>query len=361
MSTLNKMWWHALNLCIDGELWRFWDLAAVLGGPEQVFKLSKEQLREAGLGDDLLERWAFRKNLIKPEESWASLGRMGMHAIGLGEPGYPKALAQTHSAPPIIYVRGDLSVLDGKCLAVVGSRKMTSYGKQAVAKLVPPLVNVGVTIVSGMALGIDGEALNACMINGGKPVAVLASSLDYSEVNPRAHWHMAKKIELHGCLISENPPGRPAHKFLFPARNRIVSGLSQGTLVVEAGLPSGSLITARLALDQNREVFAVPGSILSGQSAGTNDLIKRGAKAVTSPQDIAQEFGWDIEAPSRQLPLQDPIQNAVLELLQDEPASAESLVRLTNYSAGQILAALTELEVSGTIERSIAGIYARIK
>jgi len=361
MSTPSARWWHALNLCLDSELWRLGWLGHEPGGAEAIFRMPEDRLAQAGVSQAQARALSRRRPKLDVDAEWARLGRLGIQAIAWDDPSYPARLKETHSAPPLIYVRGDAGILSGACLAVVGSRKLTPYGRQAIESLVPPLTGMGVTVVSGMALGADAAALVSCLESGGQAVGVLASSLDYPEVAPQSNFRLAQRIERHGCLISENPPGRPAYKAMFPQRNRIVSGLSQGVLVAEAALASGSLITARLALDQDREVFAVPGSIFSAQSAGCLDLIRRGAKCVSSAGDIAREFGWDLEGMGRVVTLDDPAQAAVASAFDGESESVQSLVERTRLPASEVMAALAELEIRGVVSASGNGLYVKIR
>ena len=212
-----------------------------------------------------------------------------MPTITLKDKNYPQLLKEIYDPPQTLYVNGQLKAVEKYPLAVVGTRKISSYGQQITQSLVKALARAGLTIISGLALGVDGLAHQATLDVGGRTIAVLGSSLDI--IYPPSHEKLAQRIvESDGAIISEYPPKTRPSKWTFPARNRIVAGLSLGVLVIEAPKRSGALITARFALDQGREVFAVPGSIYNKNSAGCHLLIKLGAKPVTKPEDILESF-----------------------------------------------------------------------
>ncbi len=365
MSTITPIaaYWHALNLMFEVNPYKLLPISMRIGGVEGFFKINENQLLTAGLDPSSTTRIISNRKTINPEGEWEKLQRLGIGAICFGQAGYPQKLSEIPSPPPIIYVRGNPEVLKLESMAVVGSRKLSSYGKQAILALVPPMVEHGLAITSGMAYGADAAALETCLENKGIPIAVLASSLANHEISPHGQAHLAFAIEKVGCLVSENPPGRIVQKLHFPLRNRIVSGLSSGVVVIEGATKSGSMITANLAVEQNREVFAVPGSIFSQNSAGTLDLIKRGAKCLTEFKDIATEFGWDIKA-AKVLKIKritNSLQKAICSLLAASPTSFDDIISKTQAPAGDILAALTELELSGVLKKSAGSIYAKIK
>jgi DNA processing protein len=358
LSTISAKYWHALNLIIPQNLWKLWDISEFLGGPEKVWTANAANFRKTGLGAKLAARIVEKRKTLNIEDEWGKLANLGIKVLVLRQTGYPNLLGQIHSAPPIIYIRGESQILTRKGIAVVGSRKISSYGQDVVDSLVPPLASLDINIISGMAFGTDSAALEACLDHGGTPVAVLASSLVWEEISPRPNLALARRIAESGCLISENPPGTIVNKNHFPLRNRIVSGLSLGVLVIEAAERSGSCITARLALEQNREVFAVPGSIFAPNSQGTLELIKQGAKCVTSAADIAQEFGWDLGlAAAKKQSSGSPLHKIIQKLLAQEPTTCDALIRKIDYQPHEIIAGLTELEIAGSLRRSGNGVY----
>ncbi len=281
---------------------------------------------------------------------------------------FPAPLREIAQPPALLFYQGDTAVLQQPAIAVVGSRAMTSYGEQACRVLVTGLVRAGLVIVSGLALGIDGVAHRQALACGGKTIAVVGSGLAPKAIFPHSHLTLAKKIVAQGgLLLSEYPDDTLARAYYFPERNRIIAGLTLGTVVVEAAERSGALLTARFALDCNREVFAVPGSIFSSRSVGTNRLIQRGAKLVNNAQDILAELNIETNespaessslagsaAATNKLPLHHllPEQKKIIRCLADEPGSAEQLVQNTGLSALSIMINLTELEIKGIVRKN---------
>ncbi len=275
---------------------------------------------------------------------------------------FPKLLKHIHQSPKQLYCRGDVSLLGTDCIAVVGTRKMTPYGKEAIQKILPGLAR-HFTIVSGMALGVDGAAHKTCLDARGKTIAVLGSGISDEALYPKEHVRLAKEIlDKGGLIISEYKPetkGRPEY---FPHRNRIVSGLSRGTLIVEADEKSGTLITARLSMEQNRDVFAVPGSIFSQRTYGPHMLIKNGAKLVVSAEDILEEYDHLSLPKAKRVSTANPTEARILAILSgSSPLSADAIIDEMDKSAAEILTALTVMELSGLITQDDAGNYRSAK
>lgn len=214
----------------------------------------------------------------------------GMRKIALQDKSYPALLKEIHDPPKAIYIKGEIIPQDKVAIAVVGTRKCTPYGKRATDDIAGDLAKLGITIVSGLAEGIDTSAHKAALENKGRTIAVLGTGMDRQSFYPASNFSLLEKIAQNGAVISEYPPGTRGTKFTFPQRNRIISGLSLGTVVIEAPEKSGALITAALAIEQNREVFAVPGSIYEKNSQGPNRLIKMGAKSVIDIEDVLEEL-----------------------------------------------------------------------
>lgn len=282
-------------------------------------------------------------------------------AIKKGEPNYPALLAEIHDPPQELYVWGEIPS-DAPMLAVVGTRKASPYGKQVTPNIVGELSRAGLCIVSGLAYGIDALAHEAALDAMGKTVAVLGSGLDRKSLYPRDHWRLAERIvKGGGAVISEYPEGTPPERFHFPARNRIVAGLSRGVLVVEAPEKSGALITADLALQYNREVFCVPGPIISKNAAGANHLIQLGAKLVMNAEDVLQELGIEYGANS-----QEPIGNLskihqkILEALKPEPQHIDAIVETTKLDITVCNVGVIELELLGLVKNLGRGLYSRV-
>lgn len=263
---------------------------------------------------------------------------------------YPALLRAIPDAPHALYVRGALPQANERLVAVVGTRRPTPYGREAATLLTRALGRAGFSIVSGLASGIDTIAHQAALEEGARTYAVLGSGIDV--IYPAANRRLADRIARQGAIVSELPPGTRPLKHHFPQRNRIISGLSMGTLIVEARERSGALITAEFALEQGREVFAVPGSIFSQASVGTNRLIQQGARLARNVSDILSEFGLEaVQVAAESIGItEEPRVRNILECLRDEPQQLDVLIRSTKLQAGQVLSALTVLEVRGMVE-----------
>jgi DNA processing protein len=279
---------------------------------------------------------------------------LGVRWLPRTDPTFPHGLAAIFDPPPGLFLRGAASpdLLDMPSVAVVGARSCSSYGRQAARMLGRELAAAGLMVVSGMARGIDGEAHRGALDAGGRTVAVLGCGIDRDY--PAVHRDLARQICEQGLVVSEYAPGVEPAPWRFPARNRIIAGLAAVTVVVEARERSGALITADLALEEGREVFAVPGEITSGLSAGTNRLLTLGATPLTDADDVLRTFGIEqVEAPTPDV--SGPAAE-VLARLRDTPAGADELARETGLAAGALAAALSELEVSGLVVEA-AGVY----
>jgi DNA processing protein len=275
----------------------------------------------------------------------ARLRDQGVRWIGRHDPEFPPLLAAIHDPPPGLFVRGagGLDVLRGPTVAVVGARSCSPYGSHVARMLGRGLGRAGLVVVSGLARGVDGEAHRGALDGGAVTVAVLGCGIDRDY--PAAHAELAGRIRATGLVVSEYAPGVQPMPWRFPARNRIIAGLSAATVVVEARDRSGALITADLALEEGREVFAVPGEITSALSSGTNDLLKLGATPLTQSEDVLEIFGL-VGGETEAVDV-GPIAAKVLERLRDGPASPDELARATGLDAGSLASALTELELAG--------------
>jgi DNA processing protein len=277
---------------------------------------------------------------------------MGVTRIARRDPRYPPLLAQLHDPPVGLFVRGSSDSLREPAVAVVGARSCSAYGAQVARLLGRELAAAGLVVVSGLARGIDGEAHRGALEAGGTTLAVLGCGIDRDY--PRAHAGLAARIRESGAVVSEYPAGTEPAPWRFPARNRIIAGLSLATVVVEARERSGALITSDFALELGREVFAVPGEITAALSAGTNDLIRQGASPLLSPHDVLSALG--IEPPERPLPPVSAAAVSVLRLLADSACDFDGLVRLAGRSSAEVAAALVELELAGLVDEA-EGIY----
>jgi DNA processing protein len=288
----------------------------------------------------------------------SSLAARGLRFLGRGEAGYPSFLRELHDPPPGLFLRGSGAVeLLGECgVAIVGARACSSYGSQVARLLGRELAAAGLVVVSGLARGIDGEAHRGALESGGRTVAVLGCGVDRDY--PAAHAQLAARIAEESLVVSEYAPGVEPAPWRFPARNRIIAGLAAATVVVEARERSGALITADFALEAGREVFAVPGEITSGLSAGTNSLLRLGATPLTSPGDVLEALGVEAAgAPSLEL---SHTPARVLEALAREPRGIDGLIRETGLGAAAVATALAELELVGAVAEA-DGLYRGVR
>jgi DNA processing protein len=336
--------------------------------PQSLPRESRAALAALGLGEAAIE--ALRNPAaadITADERW--LAGPGRQLVTWGSPAYPALLASIPDAPLVLFVEGDPSTLSLPQLAIVGSRNPTRIGRDTATQFAQHLAVAGLAITSGLALGIDAAAHRGALAAGGRTIAVQGRGLD--RVYPRENAALAQDIAAHGALVSDLPTGAPPLKQHFPRRNRLISGLSVGTLVVEAALQSGSLITARLAADQGREVFAIPGSIHSPLSRGCHRLIRQGAKLVETADDIFTELGALLaglrpppraEGPDAQEDSEhalDKDYEILLDALGFEPAAVDTLIALTGFEAGAVASMLLILELEGRIAQQPGGLFCR--
>ncbi len=339
------------NLLYKRLIDRFGTAAAVLQADPEAWK---EVEGMNGRAMDALRR----RRMPDPELRQAILAwqMKGIRIMTLVDRDYPPLLREIPDPPPVLFVRGNPSALGSLPLAVVGSRQPTRYGRDMAHRLAGDLARHGFTVVSGLAFGIDAAAHQGALAAGGKTVAVLGSGLE--RIYPAEHGSLARRIQEGGALFSEFEPEAAPEAWRFPVRNRVISGLSLGCVVVEAGARSGALITARIAADQGREVFAVPGSVQSPRSAGTHGLIKQGAKLVENIGDILVELGFPSPKEGAGLPASGtrppaaaepltPEENEVLQALGPYPLHIDELGRSLGKDAGTLSALLLQLELKG--------------
>lgn len=331
------------------------------GSFEAVWNSKSSDFNQFKFPEKLIENFKLAKKSLNPGEYFLRLEKSGIKVITIFDKNYPGALREIHGAPMIIYYKGEITdeILEN-CFGVVGTRKPTGYGRVVTEKLTKELVEAGLTIVSGLARGVDTIAHTATIETGGKTLAVLGGGL--FQIFPSENLHLAEKISNgFGAVLTEFPPVYPHLAGNFPARNRIISGLSKGVLVTEAAEDSGSLITARLALEQGREVFAVPGPITSSMSEGTSTLLKEGAKLVSSTKDILEELGIQ-SGPAinvSQLNLS-PEEAEILEFIKDEPRHVDEIARELKKKISDVSAVLLKLEIMGVVKNLGAGNYIKI-
>jgi len=280
--------------------------------------------------------------------------------ITIKDKSYPKLLKEIKDPPEILYFRGELNPNE-QCFAVVGTRMFSPYGKQVALEIAGDLAEAGLTIVSGLAPGIDTFAHTATVERNKRTIAVLGTGADEKSIYPQSNLKLAQRIlETGGCLISEYPPGTPGSKFTFPQRNRIISGLSFGVLVVEAKQKSGALITANWARKQERKIFAVPGSVHSLNSKGPHYLIKTGAKLVENANDILKELNLflSVSDTDRIVKGENEEENLILEALKEEALYIDKIIEKTKLSAAKVASTLAILEIKGKVRNLGRNIYA---
>lgn len=325
-----------------------------LGSWSGVWSAGASSLNHAGLDVKIANEFVTWRATFNIEHSWKILDAEKIQIVCLEDENYPEPLRNISQPPLVLYYQGKLrNSLWSQALAVVGSRKYTRYGERVIEDLIRPVARAGITIVSGLALGIDALAHQATLHENGITVGVLGSGLDQNNLYPATNRRLSQAIIDHGgLLISEFAPGTPGFKFNFPRRNRIIAGLTQGTLVIEANIKSGSLITANYALDANREVMAVPNSIYAESSSGTNHLLQMGAKLVTTSNDILEVLNFDqpvlARADTETLNLS-PEERLILEALTGEEKSINDLTKELKLDISQINARLSLMEINGLV------------
>lgn len=331
------------------------EIAKLLESHSQKFSLAYDcpisRMASLGISQKRASEFIDWKKQISIEQEWTKLANHNIEIISQQEENYPTLLKTLDPPPPILYYKGYLPNHDSLNLSIVGSRKMSTYGESATKQIINEIKGSGITIVSGLAYGIDGKSHEAALANKINTVAVVATGLLDKDIYPQAHLNLSKEIlESGGALISEYPPNTPALKQNFIARNFIIAGLSVGTLVVEGEIKSGALITARFALEQNRSVFALPGSIFSLNSAGPNWLISQGAKLVSSAKDIAEELNINLESNLMSTKNLSPIESEIIAALILEELSASELSQKIKLDSSIINSTLTYLELKGLVK-----------
>ena len=349
IGTAELKYWVAFSEIPGIGRARLLQLKEYFGSLGNAWKAPEGKLRQAGLDSRSVDALVNLRPRISPAAEIENLERHKVKVLVCEDSCYPSRLREIYDYPPVLYVRGNLPSQGEPCLAVVGTRRPTVYGRQVAEEIVADLVHSNITIVSGLARGIDSIAHRTVLETGGKTIAVFASGLDI--VYPAENAKLAQAIMEHGALISEYPLGLRPRPENFPLRNRIMSGLSLGVLVVEAGERSGALITAHQAVEQNREVFAIPGSILSPLSRGTNRLIQEGAKLVQDYGDILGELNLSIVAPE-QLEIKEfspatEAESEILKQLSSEPNHINEICRRSSLRMSDVSSTLAVLELKG--------------
>jgi len=331
---------------------RLTQLENYFGNLEDAWKATPGELKQSGLDNGSIQAITSWRPKVSLEAEMEKLDRYKVKVLTYLDPDYPSRLKEIYDYPPLLYLRGSLLPEDEWCLAVVGTRRATVYGRQVTEEIIADLAQNKITIVSGLAKGIDSVAHHSALEAGGRSIAVFACGLDV--VYPSENADLARRIMQQGALVSEYPLGTRPKAENFPRRNRIMSGLSLGVLVTEAGNTSGAMITAHLALEQNREVFAIPGSILSPASRGTNHLIQEGAKLVRDYTDILEEL--NLTAVAQQIEMKEVIppsdtESLLLKQLSAEPTHIDEVCRLSGLPVSTVSSTLAMMELKGLVKQ----------
>lgn len=356
-------YWLAFNRVRGIGRVRFKLLETYFDSMEAAWAASEAELRAAGLDRRTIRAVSDGRRQIVPDAEAEKLLKSGISAFTWHDDDYPARLKEIYDLPPLIYVKGSLTPQDERSVAVVGTRNPSRYGRQVAEQLVYDIAGAGVTIVSGLARGVDGISHRTALDVGQRTIAVLGSGLDI--IYPREHANLSERIVGNGALVSEHALGARPDARNFPRRNRIMSGMTLGTLVIEAGLRSGALITARQALEENREVFAVPGSIFSPSSEGTNRLIRESAaKLVTTCEDVLEEL--NLSSVTRQIEMaalfpEDENEAELLRYITFDPVHVDEVCRSSGKSASDVSSTLAMMELKGLVKQVGGMNYVRMR
>ncbi|HEY43743.1 MAG TPA: DNA-protecting protein DprA [Anaerolineae bacterium] len=343
-----RRFWIGFNRVLGIGPARVQKLLDAFGDLEAAWNASREELRAAGLGPKTIEALLDTRYRLDLDQEIAQVDRYGFKIMTWEDEDYPPRLREIHAPPPMLYVWGEVRDEDRYAVAVVGTRRATAYGKAIARDVATILAASGVTVVSGLARGIDSIAHRAALDAGGRTLAVLGSGLD--QLYPPEHRSLAESIAAQGAVFSDYPLGTRPEPKNFPPRNRIISGLSLIVVVIEAGEGSGALITADFAVEQGRDVFAVPGDIHRPASRGTNRLIRLGAHPLLSPDDVMEALNLDLIARQELVPTripEDETERRILEALSNEPLHVDEIQRRCGLPVSQITASLALLELKG--------------
>jgi len=347
-----KAYWVGWNLVKGIGSVRFKQLLDFFGSAELAWNAPGSALLSAGIPPKVIERHRQLKNQVDLDRIMEKISANAIHIVTWKENDYPRRLKEINQSPPVLFIQGSINVEDDWAVAVVGTRRVTPYGRQVADELGRFLAQNGVTVISGLARGVDAIAHHAALEAGGRTIAVLGSGVDV--IYPPEHRKLAMEIVQQGALLSDYPVGTQPDGVNFPPRNRIISGLSLATVVVEAGEKSGALITAEFAVDQGKDVFAVPGSILNAQSEGTNRLIEQGARPLLKFSEILETLQLD-RIPEKQLTRKlNPMTNVEQTLfsqLTNEPLHIDQLCEKTGLPIADVSATLTMMELKGLVSQ----------
>ena len=350
-----KKYWVGFNLIKGIGAVRIQALIRHFGELESAWKAAPIDLAEAGMGLKMIERIVQARAQVDLDKVWAKIESQGIKILTWEDEAYPQRLKEIEQPPPVLYVRGEYLPDDLFAVAIVGTRRVTPYGRQISEELASYLAGNGITVVSGLARGVDAVAHQSALKAGGRTIGVLGSGVD--KIYPPEHRQLAERMMESGSIISDYAPGTPPDASNFPPRNRIISGLSLAVVVIEAGETSGALITAEFAAEQGREIFAVPGSILAPQSKGTNKLIQQGALPLLSINDLMQALNLtrmgEHKAARKVIPA-DETEARVMNVLSTQPLHVDEIRNQTELPIEKVSAALALMELKGMV-RQVGG------
>jgi len=358
----NRRFWVGFNLVKGIGAVRLRSLLDAYGDIETAWQASPNELRALGLDSRTIDNFMLTRRDINLEQIWEKLQKVGITVLTWDDDGYPSRLREISPSPPVLYVRGEIQPEDHWAVAVVGTRRITAYGRQVAENIVTKLAHSGITIVSGMARGVDSIAHKAALDAGGRTFAVLGCGVD--RIYPPENRSLAEKIMERGAMISNYPSGTAPEAANFPPRNRIISGLSMAVVVIEAGDKSGALITAGYAAEQGREVFAVPGNMLAPQSRGTNRLIQDGAHILLDPHEILEVLDLTRiteQSAARTVLPSNALEAQLFDVLSHEPKHVDEIRNQTHLNIEEVTSTLALMELKGMV-RQVGGMrYTAIK
>jgi DNA processing protein len=351
----DKRYWIGFNLIKGIGAVRMQALIHHFGDLEDAWKAAPAELAQAGLGLKAIERIIQARQNVDLEKVWKKIESQNIQILTWEDEAYPQHLKEIDQPPPVLYIRGEYLPDDLFAVAIVGTRRVTPYGRQITEELSSFLVANGITVISGLARGVDSIAHQTALKAGGRTIGVLGSGVD--KIYPPEHRALAEKMMVQGAIISDYAPGTPPDASNFPPRNRIISGLSLAVVVIEAGETSGALITAEFAAEQGREVFAVPGSILAPQSKGTNKLIQNGALPLLSVNDLMQALDltrMGEHKTARKIIPADETEALLMKVLGVEPLHVDEIRNQTELPIEKVSATLALMELKGMV-RQVGG------
>lgn len=353
--TDDRQYWIGFNLVKGIGAVRFRTLLNAFGDAETAWKAPASALSQAGLSAKIVENLLKIRSQVALEKIWERIQSQDIQVLTWDDEAYPSHLKNIDQPPPVLYVRGSLLPDDEWSVAIVGTRRVTAYGRQVTEEIASFLAANGVTVVSGLARGVDGIAHTSSLNQHGRTIAVLGNGVD--TIYPPEHQKLGERIIANGALVSDYAPGTAPDGTNFPPRNRIISGLSLAVVIIEAGNTSGALITASFAAEQGRDVLAVPGGIHAPQSIGTNRLIQQGAHPILNPQDILEVLNLTMVAEKRAarvvLP-SDPVEARLIKLLGAEPLHVDEIRSQAELPIESVSAALAMMELKGMV-RQVGG------